>query len=108
MTFRVKNPIQGRCVAGVWNLHRHHQCENRASIDDWCGMHHPDKVKARRDAVDAKWRKKQADIKAARDAHRLHDQQAMRAWAYLFVWLTATYVDWAGTGSNTAAEDSRP
>ena len=43
-----------RCVAEVWRDANFHQCANhRREGGDWCGVHNPQRVKARQDARDA-------------------------------------------------------
>jgi len=48
--------VQGKCKESIrgdfWSFN---QCTNNAKKDGYCLMHHPDKVKARRDKQDAKW-----------------------------------------------------
>jgi len=37
------------CSPGIWHSH---QCQNKAKKDGYCGIHHPDAVKARQDKSD--------------------------------------------------------
>jgi hypothetical protein len=47
-----------KCVARVsdhdFRWPHYYQCGNKPVRDGWCNMHHPDKVKTRRDKIDSK------------------------------------------------------
>lgn len=51
------------CKHKVWKGWHYYQCSKPNKKDGYCGLHHPDAVKARRDKREAKW--------AAEDAARI-------------------------------------
>ena len=44
-----------KCAGRVWAGGQHVSCGRKASIDDFCCIHHPGKVKAREDKRNARW-----------------------------------------------------
>ena len=44
-----------KCAGKVWDGWQNTSCRRKASIDNFCGIHHPDKVKAREDKRNARW-----------------------------------------------------
>lgn len=66
------------CKAKIFGGYHFHHCSKKASLDGYCGTHHPDKVKARYDAkmakLQARWDAKDAAreaVKAEREALEL-------------------------------------
>ena len=65
-----------KCKATVWHGWGRVTCYRKASMGDYCGVHHPDKVKARKDKQTAKCEQESAirharwDEKAKREERR--------------------------------------
>jgi hypothetical protein len=53
-----------KCVAGIWNSHSQHQCRSKKVIGDYCRLHDPAAIEAkkakRRAEWDGKWAAKEA------------------------------------------------
>lgn len=61
-----------KCVHKKYTRYGWQQCSRTAKVDGYCAQHHPDAVKARRTASDAKYRSQlAADMKRAADRDAL-------------------------------------
>jgi len=56
----------------VWSRHNH-PCGRKAKANGFCGIHDPEKAKARAAERDARWEKKRADWRIRDAAHELAD-----------------------------------
>ena len=74
MTEYCKVDVRGE---GAWgSLHRH-RCANKAKRDGYCGIHHPDAVKRRREKSAARFKKDAAEM----DAQYMRESFNLRAGA---------------------------
>jgi hypothetical protein len=65
-----------RCKALVWADWNHVGCHKPAKKDGFCGMHHPDAVKRRKELSAQRMAKTNAALKAKFDAERLKTKDA--------------------------------
>ena len=70
MRYDPKNPIAGRCIESVFDNSGWHsyQCSRKIWKDQHCKRHHPETVKAAREARQAKWERKWKAESEARNA----------------------------------------
>jgi hypothetical protein len=48
--------MSDQCVEQIFGTFRYRQCSRKAVKDGFCKQHHPDAVKARSDAGEARWK----------------------------------------------------
>ncbi len=61
---KCKEQVRGE---GQWGSFHRHQCRNNAIRDGYCGIHHPDAVKCRREKTDARHEKQFREQRKKRD-----------------------------------------
>jgi hypothetical protein len=103
-----------KCKATMWSGWHRVNCSRKASMGDYCGIHHPDKVKARKDKQAAKWETRASIIRntwekeAKRNEHRDFCEKNYDALFAILTELRAELDDYSDVIDNPEGGSPRP